>query len=79
MSQVFLEQMDELIRARYTLLWVVTWEEQRARKLLAQIAAKQQKTLFEWSITDGLRRIGGSAGKRPTARQTRTRRVGRAE
>jgi SpoVK/Ycf46/Vps4 family AAA+-type ATPase len=57
MSQTFLEQIDELVRARYTLLYVVTWEEQRARELLAQVASKQQKALFEWSITDGLHRI----------------------
>jgi hypothetical protein len=59
MSQVFLEQVGELVRARYTLLWVLTWEEQRARTLLAQVAARQQKVLFEWSITDGLRRVSG--------------------
>ncbi|HPO14315.1 MAG TPA: AAA family ATPase [Candidatus Hydrogenedentes bacterium] len=59
MPSSFLEEIDELIRARYTLIWVLTWEEQRARKLLAQVAAKQQKSLFEWSITDGFRRITG--------------------
>lgn len=71
MSQVFLEQIDELIRARYTLLWVVTWEEERARRLLAQVATKQQKTLFEWSITDGLRRVSGpqESGPAPVKRE----------
>ncbi len=71
MSQRFLEEIDELIRARYTLLWVVTWEEERARKLLAQVANKQQKALFEWSITDGLRRVTGpqESGSAPAKRE----------
>jgi AAA+ superfamily predicted ATPase len=59
MAQAFLENMDRLIRARYTLLYLVTWEEDRARKLLAKVAAKQQKTLLEWSVTDGLRKVVG--------------------
>lgn len=57
MSKDFLKEIDQLIRARYTLLYVVTWEEERARALLAQVAERQQKALIEWSITDGLRRI----------------------
>jgi SpoVK/Ycf46/Vps4 family AAA+-type ATPase len=65
MSQEFLKEVDELIRARYTLLYVVTWEEDRARELLAQVAGKQQKALFEWSITDGLRRIMGTRESSP--------------
>lgn len=47
--------MDELIRARYSMLYVVTWEENRARKLIYSIARKQKKPLYEWSITEGVR------------------------
>ena len=57
MSRPFLEQMDKLIRARYPMLYVVTWEENRARKLIYSIAQKQQKPLYEWSITEGLRSL----------------------
>jgi len=73
MSQAFLEQVDELIRARYTLLHVVTFEEERARRLLAQIAQKQQKALFEWSVTDGLRRVVDTADSRPPENTSRLR------
>ena len=59
MSQSFLEEIDELIRARYTMLYVVTWEEKRAQHLLYSVAEKQQKALFDWSITQGLRKISG--------------------
>jgi hypothetical protein len=57
MSEPFLQETDQLIRARYPVLYVVTWEEDRARKLLAMVAMKQQKPLLEWSVTDGLRTV----------------------
>jgi SpoVK/Ycf46/Vps4 family AAA+-type ATPase len=60
MSSAFQREIDQLIRARYTLLYVVTWEEERARRLIAEVAASQGKPLFEWSVTDGLRQISGT-------------------
>lgn len=57
MSMSFLEEMDQLIRARYTMIYVVTWEEDRARHLLMRIAERQHKRVFEWTITEGLRGI----------------------
>lgn len=71
MSKDFLQHIDQLIRARYTLLYVMTWEEDRARSLISQVADKQQKVMFEWSITDGLRRVVGPRSE--TAEGTRTR------
>lgn len=59
MANKFLEEMDRLVRARYPLLYVVTWEEERARKYLMALAEGQGKSLFEWSITDGFRRLMG--------------------
>ncbi len=57
MSEPFLQETDQLIRSRYPVLYVVTWEEDRARRLLAMVAVKQQKPLHEWSVTDGLRTV----------------------
>ena len=59
MFKAFQREIDQLVWARYTLLYVVTWEEDRARRLIAEVAASQRKPLFEWSVTDGLRRIVG--------------------
>lgn len=59
MSRPFQQEIDELIRARYPLLYVVSWEEERVRRLLAEVARGQGKTLLEWSVTDGLRAIEG--------------------
>lgn len=61
MSLSFLEEMDQLIRARYTMIYVVTWEEERALHLLSRIAERQKKRLYEWSITDGLRAVLSAA------------------
>ena len=62
MAKEFLEELDRLIRARYTLLYVVTWEEERARRIIMRLAEGQHKALYEWSITDGLRCMRGAAG-----------------
>lgn len=48
------EELDIYIRARYALLWVVTFEEQRALQELEALAQEQRKPLFIWSTTVGL-------------------------
>jgi SpoVK/Ycf46/Vps4 family AAA+-type ATPase len=53
----FLEELDVLIRARYPLIYLVTWEEQRVEQLLANLANAHGKALFTWSFTQGLRRV----------------------
>ena len=59
MSREFLEQVDELVRARYPIIYVVTWEEERACQLIAQIAGKQRKAIYQWSVTTGLQHVSG--------------------
>lgn len=71
MPRRFLQEMDRLIRARCSLLYVVTFEEDRARRLLAELAQNQRKVVFEWSITDGLRRVTGSADNSPASKRIR--------
>ena len=62
----FVHQIDTLIRARYPLLYLVSWEEQRIDGILAEVAATHGKVLLTWSITRGLRRIGGARTLPPT-------------
>jgi AAA+ superfamily predicted ATPase len=50
-------EIDELIRARYPILYLLTWEENRAKQILLRIAQDQKKDIFEWSVTDGLRHL----------------------
>jgi ATP-dependent 26S proteasome regulatory subunit len=58
----FVQDLDTLIRARYPLLYLVTWEEARLDSILADLAAAHGKVYMTWSITKGLRRIGGPRG-----------------
>lgn len=64
MSEPFSTRLDQLIRARYSLLYLVTWEEERATNFIRQVAESQGKTFYEWSITDGMRKAGGRDGER---------------
>jgi len=56
----FVADLDTLIRARYPLIYLLTWEEQRLDGILQDLAAQHGKVLFGWSVTRGLRRIGGA-------------------
>ena len=56
----FVADLDTLIRARYPLIYLVSWEEQRLDGILQDLATQHGKVLFAWSVTRGLRRIGGA-------------------
>jgi hypothetical protein len=56
----FVADLDTLVRARYPLIYLVSWEEQRLDGILQDLAAQHGKVLFGWSVTRGLRRIGGA-------------------
>lgn len=47
-------ELEVLIRARYPLLYVVSWEEARAETMLADAASRQGKRIFIWSVTRGM-------------------------
>lgn len=47
-------ELEILIRARYPLIYVVSWEEQRVIHEINKIASRLNKKVFEWSITMGL-------------------------
>jgi AAA+ superfamily predicted ATPase len=52
------DELEVLIRARYPIIYVVTWEEERVEKQLAQIATARGKKLFIWTYTAGIFRYG---------------------
>jgi hypothetical protein len=58
----FVQELDTLVRARYPLIYLVTWEEQRLDAILQELAQSHGKALFSWSITRGLRRVGAGRG-----------------
>ena len=59
------DEIETLIRARYPILYVVSWEEARVEQVLRSIATQRNKQLFCWSVTAGLYKSGLT---QPTAR-----------
>jgi AAA+ superfamily predicted ATPase len=58
----FVSELDTLIRARYPLVYLVSWEEARLDAILEELATEHGKSLITWSVTRGLRRLGGARG-----------------
>src|SRR5437899_1027313 len=56
----FVSDLDTLIRARYPLIYLVSWEEQRLDAILQDVAQNHAKALLQWSVTRGLRRVSGA-------------------
>lgn len=48
-------QIEVLARAKYPILYVVTWEEGRAEAAIEAVAKKLGRKYFSWSITQGFR------------------------
>ncbi len=61
----FVKELDTLVRARYPLIYLVSWEEQRLDTILDELARRHGKALIAWSVTKGLRRVGGMRGGNP--------------
>ena len=47
------KKVDILIRARYPLIYITTWEEERVGVMLNTLAVKSEKQLIIWSTTEG--------------------------
>jgi ATP-dependent 26S proteasome regulatory subunit len=52
------QELEVLIRARYPIIYVTTWEEERVERYLREIAKRREKNLFVWTITDGIVKAG---------------------
>lgn len=53
------EELDVLIRAKYPILYIVSWEERRIEQILRRVAAARRKKLFGWTLTDGIQPLDG--------------------
>ena len=52
------EELEILIRARYPVIYVVSWEEERVERCLREIAEKREKSLYVWTVTQGIVKSG---------------------
>src|SRR5579864_3163625 len=61
-TEAIVRELDILIRARYSLISVATFEETRFRRLMeavSQLERHRPKGLFVWTRTQGLRQVPG--------------------
>ncbi len=61
----FVRQLDVLVRARYPLVYLVSWEEQRLDGILGDLAKGHGRTVYEWTATRGLRQVSGGRAVTP--------------
>lgn len=50
-----LAEIDVLIRAKYPILYVMSWEERRVEEGLGQVCKDLKRTLHSWSLTQGMK------------------------
>lgn len=56
------EQLNILTRAKYPLLYIISWEERRIEEMLRQVAAERRKQLYLWTLTNGIVHIDSPTG-----------------
>lgn len=57
------EELELLIRSRYPVLYLLTWEEGRAERLLRELGTRLNKKVYLWTVTRGFE--GGLQGLSP--------------
>ncbi|MFN0248810.1 MAG: AAA family ATPase [Kofleriaceae bacterium] len=57
-------EIEDLIRARYSLIWIVSPEETRVEESLRKLAVEREMRLEVWSITEGFKTIANGQGTR---------------
>lgn len=60
------EELEILIRARYPIIYVVSWEEERVERCLRQIADARNKKLYVWTVTQGIVKSGAEPQRAKT-------------
>lgn len=50
-----IRELEILIRAKYPIVYVVTWEERRVEEAVKGIAEKLSRKVHTWSVTQGMK------------------------
>jgi SpoVK/Ycf46/Vps4 family AAA+-type ATPase len=53
------EELNVLVRAKYPILYIVSWEERRIEQTLRLVAAERRKKLYGWTLTNGIVPLDG--------------------
>lgn len=62
----FQEDLELLIRSRYPIIWIETWEEERVRTLIQKIAQRLNKEFYHWDA------LGNMKGPKGPVKETHT-------
>ncbi|MGE5183525.1 MAG: AAA family ATPase [Acidobacteriota bacterium] len=57
-------EIEDLIRARYSLIWITSPEEERVEDSLKRLCVEREMRLEVWSITEGFKTIANGQGTR---------------
>jgi SpoVK/Ycf46/Vps4 family AAA+-type ATPase len=57
-------EVEDLIKARYSLIWITSPEENRVEEALRKLCVEREMRLEVWSITEGFKTIANGQGTR---------------
>src|ERR1051325_6842943 len=57
-------EIEDLIRARYSLIWITSPEEERVEESLKRLCIEREMRLEVWSITEGFKTLANGQGTR---------------
>jgi len=57
-------EIEDLIKARYSLIWITSAEENRVEEQLRKLCVEREMRLEVWSITEGFKTIANGQGTR---------------
>ncbi|HEY1554574.1 MAG TPA: AAA family ATPase [Kofleriaceae bacterium] len=57
-------EIEDLIRARYSLVWITSPEEERVEEALKRLCVEREMRLEVWSITEGFKTVANGQGTR---------------
>jgi ATP-dependent 26S proteasome regulatory subunit len=64
-SEVFADELEILIRSRYPLIGIQSWEEERVTQIVTAVAGNLNKRIFGWSAAQGLAPLDIKKQNRP--------------
>jgi len=56
------EELEILIRAKYPILYIVSWEERRVEEAISKVCTTLNRTVHTWSVTQGAASAARASG-----------------
>jgi SpoVK/Ycf46/Vps4 family AAA+-type ATPase len=61
------EELELMIRSRYPIIYLITWEEMRLKRFIQSLATSLNKQLYTWSASSGMESNGRTVEENKTA------------